>query len=190
MNIKENIKNIETLEKTEVLDILNNVLSTDVSSNIEIEAIDNILSELKDVNLPLIEVSNFESSLIERKEELQNIEKTNFEDHIIHFIFLLDYISTHKDKLPHKMFFNFKSNGDAATFEGFFEDILWKFQISANELNLFSFYANDKNAKPLTFSNFETDLKLVENYYVGDMNTNDFKEIIKKYKVIKENKKD
>lgn len=153
----------------------------------EIEAITSILENIKKVKLPLIEYSNFSSSLLERKEEIKNEEESQFSQHILYFLLLIDYICHHHNEIPHKMSFDKNPEDDSPIFEGYFKDYLWKFQNSFDGANFFCLYRTEDNKTPLSLTHFESDVQLIRNHFLGDIHLAEFDDVLSQYMDMRQN---
>ena len=184
MNIT--IDQLMNIKKEELKSTLEDILSGKDYLE-EIEAITSILENIKKVKLPLIEYSNFSSSLLERKEEIKNEEEFQFNQHILYFLLLIDYICYHQNEIPHKMSFLNDSEDNAPIFEGYFEDFLWNFQNGSDGANFFCFYKTLENNTPLSLTNFENDVQLIRNHFLGDIQVSEFDHVLSQYMEMRQN---
>ncbi len=153
----------------------------------EIEAINSMLENIDKVQLPQIESSNFRSSLIERRKEIENQEEFQFNQHILYFLLLIDYICHYQKEIPHTMSFHNNSEDNSPIFEGYFKDFLWRFQNSFDGANFFCLYKTEDNKTPLSLTNFEDDVQLIRNHFLGDIHLSEFDDVLSQYMDMRQN---
>jgi hypothetical protein len=184
MNIT--IDQLMNIKKEELKSTLEDILSGKDYLE-EIEAINSMLENIDKVQLPQIESSNFRSSLIERRKEIENQEEIQFNQHILYFLLLIDYICHHHNEIPHKMSFDKNPEDDSPIFEGYFKDYLWKFQNSFDGANFFCLYRTEDNKTPLSLTHFESDVQLIRNHFLGDIHLSEFDDVLSQYMDMRQN---
>lgn len=107
--------------------------------------------------------------------------------HLLNFFAFMDYLCSLESNNM-KMQTKGVACGEPYKIEGEYKDELWKFVCTCDGLNVLCFYdvgITENGFKPLGFKNFKNDMDLVKKFYLGDIDTLEFEDLLKKYLNIK-----
>lgn len=107
--------------------------------------------------------------------------------HMLNFFAFMDYLCSLENNNM-KMQIKGVAFGDPYKIDGEYKNELWNFACTCDGLNVLCFYNNGNSGNkfaPLSFKDFKNDMDLIKRFYLGDIDTLEFEDLLNKYLNIK-----